>query len=1229
MSEPQAFLYNTYLVMGEYDAKTGKVVPKTLAPVTNRFFTRLNHKEQTLIATDDRGMLCSVNSKGELLQRINDANTGPLNLNPVPPGLARQAYFAFDKDWQKKLIEHARTVELWGALRPIPVTFTYDDLRKPDAGEEKVFENFKGKTCKGQLIPRLRVLTLLIDKTVMASLPGTLHAHQGSERLELHAAKAPISLAVDGHRTADYLVYAAAGSKLKEGAWVVKIPAQAVASSWRRRDAENLDLERTIQVALSAHTLFGDFDFQVLEFPSIEKAILTHFVERYEHVVATDEAPSDKPGQALYAEAAATLVRLRAGLAIADAKKKMVAGFVNADTSTRGRQIACAALGAIRDSNNKEVSDAAGAAAQMLSQAYQAKDVVESWKAVFDKMRITREMAGALKLTEAIMDAQGIESFYRKNKWRDIVLKSIRDSEQKKANLLGKYLLFRKENADKALLEKLMKDAFSPRLSTFEKACGSGVAAKAFWALDTAVTIQQLAETVSAVMNLQGTEDAQVSRLRRHLDEYGKQFKGAPCVAATERLEVLRKAADAAIDATDEKTAELVEMAAKQTLRALTFIPAVAPFAALTALGIETLEALGSVVDTTSDMIDRFTWRHRSTIKRFSELAKLHAIQCRAIANAKEGPHEPHTQFRMRVIVIIGLLRLIERCGSRQSDPGAFTRKIEQYQIGHYISQYVFPRKPFYLALNGGTPLDEIWNYASGNRDTSWNDVVATLTSTGNTITELVRGTGRAIVPVNFHKYFPIHGMESKNAEQLARVFSLNFAGVIDKAMIFSRIYARQNAKDPWVAAEDATFKIQPGTAIRVVGIFQSKDDLTGVPMSLQIKRVDPLFKIDGPVYKSSLTPVTAALGSDVDDKGLLPYIEGEKQFIGKADTYSCVFYPFYFFQKHLTYGIKPFGFIGLSGNITLDFAFDLKAGDDGKLVRAGNKGDTSVRMHMYTSNSLHVDMLLNREFLDHKAPEPHYENLFNFPWNTMQVGGVYLRFGGQDDWTQADKKTAWYSDEPYTEKDLHDGGFAWGQAFEMLVVFGSPFAAWHRWPDDPIRFPARIYVKEPHCFGLLENDGPFYPVDVFSLQKGRSIQAMSVPELEHALQASGVLANGKGIAGVKEGFTLKSPCSLWAVRVVFKYHAEGKDGTMKDQSGLRPFGSDYYLASKQQNYTYHFDIRSPQVIGLDLRDLVRLMVPGLPDNFLSDTALAGDKDWVTNKALWPMTELEKLKLKR
>lgn len=1193
-----------------------------------------------------------VNSSGQLLQRINDTNMGPLNLNPVPPGLARQAYFAFDREWQKKLIEHARTVDLWGGLRPIPVTFTYDDLRAPaDPAEESVFKKFQGLTCKGQLIPRLRVLAVMIDKAALASAPATLQARQGAERLELHAAKAPIVLTVDGDKTADFVVYAAAGPKVKAGTWVVKVPAEAIGSSWRRRDAENLDVERTIQVAFAVHTLFGDFDFHQIEFPSIEQALLTHFVERYAHLTASDEAPSDKPGQAAYAEAAAALVRLRAGLVLADTKKKMVAGFVNADASSRGRQVALAALGAVRDANDKEVSEVAAVGASILAQAYQAKGVIDSWKAVLDKMRITRDMAGALKLTEAIMDAKQVEGvfhWYDWNKWRDTVVKSIRDSEQKKANLLGKYLLFCKENADKALLEKLMKDACSPRLSAFEKLCGGAVAAKALWGLDTAVTIEQLAETIAAVVNLRGSEEAQAARLHKHLEEYGKQFKGAPCTEAVARLEVLRKAADAAVEATDEKTAEMVELAAKQTLRALTLVPVVGEFAALVSLAIETLEALTSVVDTASDMIDRFTWRHRSSLKRFSELAKLHAIQCRAIANSKDGPNDPQTQFRMRMIVLIGLLRLIERCGARHvekegeqgKDADVFARKVAQYQIGRYLSQYVFSRKPFTIAVNGGTPLDEIWTYACGNRETSWNDVIAAITSTGSTLTELVRGTGRAIVPVSFQKYFPVHGMESKNAEQLARVFSLNFAGVIDKALVYSRVYVRQKAKDPWVAAEQAGFPVEPGTAVRVVGIFQSKDDLTGVPMSLQIKRVDPIFKIDGPVYKSSLTPVTAALGGDVDDKGLLAYLDGEKQFIGKADTYSCVFYPFYFFQKHLSYGIKPFGFIGLSGNITLDFAFDLKAGDDGKYVRTGNQGDTSVRMHMTTSNHVHVDMILNREFLDHKTSEPNYENLFNFPWNTMQVGGVYLRGGENKAWLRADEETSWYSGQPYTESKPDADQFGWGKPFEMLVIFGAPFAAWHRWPEDPIRFPARIYVKEPHCFGLLENDGPSYPVEVYSLCKGQSMRAMSLQALQQELQRAGVLANGldlvvktrnvaRGIVDNAGGIALRSPCSLWAVRVAFNYHVEGPDGLMKDKRGLRPFGEDYLLAGKGEEYRYHFDIRSPTAIGLDLRDFIRLTVPGLPDNFLSDTALAGDKDWVTNKALWPMTELEKLKLRR
>ena len=82
----------------------------------------------------------------------------------------------------------------------------------------------------------------------------------------------------------------------------------------------------------------------------------------------------------------------------------------------------------------------------------------------------------------------------------------------------------------------------------------------------------------------------------------------------------------------------------------------------------------------------------------------------------------------------------------------------------------------------------------------------------------------------------------------------------------------------------------------------------------------------------------------------------------------------------------------------------------------------------------------------------------------------------------------------------------------------------------------------------------------------------------------------------------------------------------MVEKSGLRPFGDEYIGDAPGQFYTYTFDLRSPEVIGLDLRDFLKLTVQGLPADFLSDTALAGDTSWVTDKTRWPLTDLEKLK---
>jgi hypothetical protein len=1210
MSSVQTSLYNTYLISGQYDKEKGSVVEKTVVPVANGFFTRMNHKEQSLITTDDFGMLHSMGSGGNRLQRINDDNFGSLQLNIIPPGIPSQSYFAFDKEWQTKLMEKIRQMSLPAPFEPIPVDFTDKHLRPGhDADDDKLQAHFKGKTCKGQLIPRLHVLTVLIDKAVMASPPTTLTAHRGGEAIVLHGAASPVTLEIEGHHKAQFLVYSASGPNVKEGNYVISVPTKDVASTWHKGNSSHHSIQRTFQAGFGVHTLFGDFDFQILDLPSVEDAILAHFAERYPHLLV-EESDSDKADGKPYAQAAGSLTRYWAATAVLNEARKTTVGFVNADTSSRTRTIVGAALGALRDSNTKGVSEEAGMASQILSKIYQSGEVLESWKKFVDGMHITRENAAALKLVEQVMDSGAIQKFFKENAWRKTVVKAIQDVEAKKGSLLGRYVLLRKEHADPVLLEKLMKNATSPKAWSFQASALAKVESKIFWALDTASTVKQMAETITALSGLRLDAEGNASALRKNMAEYGKRFGSAPCTEAVRRLEVLRKAADEAAAGVDEKAFEMVEQSAKLTLKALSLVPAVGEFAGLASMTIETLEALGSILDTGSDIVDRVMWRHRSTLKRFAELSELHALQCRAIAEAGAGKHDdPHTQFRLRLIILIGLLRLIERCGCRQSDPKAFDKKIKDYNIEGYLDSYVFSDKSFPIALSSGTPLDEIWVYGCGNKNTDWNDIAATLGSVSDSLVDLVRGTRTVFAPVAFQKYFPIHGRCSKSVKDLALAFSLNFAGVIDK-MEFSCVYVREKKQDNWVAADKAKFNVEPGTAVRVVAVFKTSGDLTGCPMSLQIKRTDT--SIDGPVYKTSLARTTQALDDHLDDKGLLPYTP-EKQYIGDPSAFSCVFYPFYFFRDHMIQGIKPFGHIGLSGNITLDFSFNVKAGDDGKYASSGGLGDT-VRMHMRTSDKLHTEMILNKSFLDHKASDADHGKMWNNPYGiqAFQVGSVHWRCG-KGQWTYA----ADADGRRFKQTLTKENGFAWGASFELMVVFGSLYAERENWPQDPIRVPAQIVMKE-------KSDGPDFPVEVYSLFRNETFSVVTYEMVQRALLDSKLLTE-LDVSKHKfppAGFASKDPMALWAVRVHFKYQVEGTDGQMIDKEGLRPFGKSY--VNESGTYTYHFNLRSSDPLGLKIEDVLELTVPGVPASFSDGTALAGDTGWITDEYRRKSLKVEK-----
>jgi len=1111
---------------------------------------------------------------------------------------------------------------------------------------------------------------VLVDRVVFSHPPKTLTARRkGAKGEGIKLLRAPAVTPMTDDPKGPYAwVYAASGPDLEEGTYVIGIESQALANKWR---VGKKPARRTFQVSFGVHTLFGDYDFQVFDLPSIEDAILTHFAERYQHLAtAKDEPPSDKPAKPSYSRQATALARFRSTAELLEAKRKMAVGFVNADSSKKARQIIDASLKAVRDSKTEGLSDAADTASRICAQMYHGEKLYKSWKEMVGRLGTNLRNYKALGLVQEAMDDKGLARLFHGTAWLDTAIKEIQKSEQGEKSLLGRYLLLRKEKGNPDVVKRLMNNAMSPKLPAFEAAWKTElkqIKVSANWVFATAATFRQIYETALAVESLSAKEDAEASRLCEALAKYQDAFAWraknqddvdfAPCTEVVPRLEVLRKVADAASLETDKKRLELVKQAAQLTLKAVSLVPACASFASLTSLVGDSLEALGSVVDVVSDTIDRFMFRHKSAASRFAHLARLHMLQVRAIASAekdKADKHDdPHTQFRLRLIVIIGLLRLIERCGSPH---GKFQERAQDLDIDGYLKHFVFVKQPFPVALSSGTPLDEIWTYGCGKQHKGWIDVESQVRSIGDSLADLTRGTRTVYVPVMFQKYFPIHGMGSPSGAELARVFSLNFSEVIDKDLVYSRIYVRRKVDEPWIPVQDAKFDIEPGTAVRVAAIFKNKDrrDLSFVPMSLQINRVDPVVTVEGPEYKTCLTHTWESqdAGDGHEDKGLLPYIPDEKKYIGDADAYACVVFPFYFFQRRLIYGIKPCGHVGLSRDITLDTVFDLKAGDDGRYIGTGKAGGAAeeaarakpavvypvpgsfsvmrpgpepprlaVRVHMHTSNRTHVDMILNKEFLAHTAETQNTENLFHFYRQKFQVGCVFWR-GREGIWKYSGAEKGRFVTK------LGPAHFAWGEPFELLVVFGAAFTAQQRWAGDPIKAPGFVSVQEISTSGNVEAEGPAYPIEIVSLRRdqvwGAEVGAMSI---DRALRASGVLAKEERFSPA--GFVLMEPSTLWAVRACFKYQVENSDGEMVAQTGLRPFGAKF--VDNTGGYIYRFTVTGPGNVGLNLPNFLEMTVPGVPHDFLKGYAVGAvdSRDekkwaWVTDSDLRKQLEVRK-----
>ncbi|HLP41599.1 MAG TPA: hypothetical protein VK465_08845, partial [Fibrobacteria bacterium] len=319
-THPLPQLAPVYLMTGYLDperTKGGQAYPKsgTLLPVADRYFSYLTHThEETLIATDGKGLLRSFDSKLEPLQPKQHLNQQPLKLNVLPQGLVRQAFFANLADWQKVLVDEIRKAKLAHAYKTLPFRFEKKDLRTPEEDDEvgrEAHSGFKeGMKYFGQLFPRVQAVLFLVPAGILSGgkVKATLRkdgnvvttfTEDGNGLKRTFEKKNSLTYALE---SAEYVCYSHASTdgSLAEGFYTLEIPGSALRKERFPSDSPILTggLRFGCDVKFSLRTLYGDFDYHVLNLVSVESALLSNFPDTFVHLQKSLFTPAAPGGTA-------------------------------------------------------------------------------------------------------------------------------------------------------------------------------------------------------------------------------------------------------------------------------------------------------------------------------------------------------------------------------------------------------------------------------------------------------------------------------------------------------------------------------------------------------------------------------------------------------------------------------------------------------------------------------------------------------------------------------------------------------------------------------------------------------------------------------------------------------------------------------------------------------------------------------------------------------------------
>jgi hypothetical protein len=1218
-----ASINNVYLISGFYDAKNG-LQKQSAELISDRVIVLRDPKgAHSLNHTDERGMITTINAKGDQLHPVQRNPLAPLSLSMAPPGTLRDSVAAFGEAWQKSLVERVRSVGVATDITTIPVKFTKEHLRPAETKEDKAaFEKLgSGELC-GQLIPKVRCLLFLFEQSSAAHAPSKMTLKCGSRSVATVPLGTRLSLDLPGKGEGSYHVMAAMGPELEEGHYTASVPASEFKKSLVR--SSNGNIKRSFEVAFAIKSVFFDVDVHVFEMPTLESAILLHFGDRYPHLAQggeDDEGPK-------YEAALGSVQKVRANASLLVAKQKLVTGLLPPDGALDGKKKVLQAY--LLDIASKALPEflprliPPGTPENTLAvvkSAYGAyksyRGALETWSKVRKDLRkvliemLDKQQRATLKLNR---NFKTIDLLFHPNTFQKAKSRAMAAANDAGSKALFKAGLIEESTLSASLRRRMQKEALTKSLRTFEQKALSAVAGS-LAAVDVAMTIEEAVKALKALADANSNKDLQQALLAKGMSKYSSKYSEAPNLSALSKLEGLRRMADAGNAGVDAAESELVQQSAAAVMGIITLIPVVGEVAAVVGLAFVAKDFAFEVLDLASDAIDRFGFRHRASGSRLLDLGRQHATSVRALPKEMKAG-DAMVQWQSRVIAIIGLLRLIERLGGYHQDEARFRRKVEEYQIKKYIDTYILSSKPFKASIYPGMPLDEIWLFACGNNDTAWNESIAAIMSASSYSFSHAFDNGAHYAEFGQKHRYPIEGLESASSHDLAKSFSVEFSGVIDGSFTWAAVYVKDRKSRQWVRADKVNFAIGPRDPVRVVAAFRARSatqNLTGVPVSLQLVRADKWMDNKGPVYKTSLAkshPGIKWCQGDGDDKGLLAGNPEEEKVANDPSGFYAVFHPFYFHRSEMLLGLKPFGHIPLSGDPSYKVAFDILAGEDARDITHNGK-TVELNVHMDLKNGSDVGMLLNREFLAKKSHEKSMSNIFDFPYQEVVTLGVAARLGGK--WVEAQKDST--IDLSRTR--------AWGSSLDFVFVFGARFTALKNWSESTAKFPSKMLVREPHLFS--DDLGPSYPTDVVCLEPSPRVAAWSWREVfSKLLQLKAATDSDlEGEKDFKRQLSLKEPMVTFACYVPLHYSIEAKaGGGMLSRQGLKPFTDKL----GQSSFEYKFGLNAPAQVGLGdkLDTAFTVIMPSFDASILSGTAFEGNPSFVTDKRYYSALEIEK-----